>query len=199
MRSTPSRPSGFSKAARRSAPAFSCFASAKQPLVIYGSRPTAAIYTRENSRRECPVPGICGRRLRSQAPPGGFKAALSRFAALNNIRAGMARRKRVMARHHESMHRMAHGLSRAEATFGISAFVSRPRENRRVSVRRSMGGGGESRSNRTLTRGIQGSLSWPLPAAAVIAVRSQFLRAVLQLSTSLRCVFEPYLRAANAA
>jgi type II secretory pathway component PulK len=37
--STPSRPSGFSKAARRSAPAFSCFASAKQPLVIYGSQP----------------------------------------------------------------------------------------------------------------------------------------------------------------
>ncbi len=42
LRPTQTRPSGFSKAAPRSAPAFSCFASTKQPLVIYGSRPQAA-------------------------------------------------------------------------------------------------------------------------------------------------------------
>ena len=44
---TPSRPSGFSKAAQRSAPAFSCFASTKQPLVIYGSRPAAVARARQ--------------------------------------------------------------------------------------------------------------------------------------------------------
>jgi hypothetical protein len=37
------RPSGFSKAARRSATGFPYFASTKQPFVISGSRPFAGI------------------------------------------------------------------------------------------------------------------------------------------------------------
>jgi len=53
--STQTRPSGFSKAAPRSVPAFPCFAFTKQPLVVYGSRPPPAFRALLTRHSERPV------------------------------------------------------------------------------------------------------------------------------------------------